>query len=127
MERKDRMMAVMDQTTADMACSFCLTSDGAAMIAGPGVFICDSCVAAFAQILFESKPPGITVADVQQNFSDYELLALLPKIAAAGAQPERQLALLVSKARARRITWARIGAAMSMTRQAAWERFPGEE
>ena len=122
------MMAVMDQTAADMVCSFCLTSDGAAMIAGPGVFICDSCVAAFAQILFESKPPGITtVADVQQSFSDDELLALLPKIAAAGAQPERQLALLVGKARARRITWARIGAAMGMTRQAAWERFSGEE
>jgi hypothetical protein len=63
-------MAVTDQTTADMVCSFCLMSadDVAAMIAGPGVFICDSCVAAFAEILFESKPAGITVmADVQQT------------------------------------------------------------
>jgi ATP-dependent Clp protease ATP-binding subunit ClpX len=33
----------------------------------------------------------------------------------------------VSKARARGITWARIGAAIGMTRQAAWERFSGEE
>jgi ATP-dependent Clp protease ATP-binding subunit ClpX len=75
-----------------------------------------------------SQPPGIiTVADVQQNFDDDELLAVLPKVAAASAQPERQLALLVGKARARRITWARIGAAMGMTRQAAWERFSGEE
>lgn len=122
------MMAVMDQTAADMVCSFCLTSDGGAMIAGPGVLICDSCVAAFAEILFESKPPGITtVADVQQNLDDDELLAVLPKVAAASAQPERQLALLVGKARARGITWARIGAAMGMTRQAAWERFSGEE
>jgi ClpX C4-type zinc finger len=121
------MMAVIDQTAADTVCSFCLTSDGAAMIAGPGVFICDSCVAAFAEILFGSKPPGITtVADVQQ-ISDDELLAVLPKVAGAGAQPERQLALLVGKARARGITWARIGAAMGMTRQAAWERFSGEE
>jgi len=122
------MMAVTDQTAAIMVCSFCLTSDGAAMIAGPGVFICDSCVAAFAEILFEIKPSSITtVADVQQNLPDDELLAVLPKVAAAGAQPERQLALLVSKARARGITWARIGASLGITRQAAWERFSGED
>jgi ClpX C4-type zinc finger len=124
------MMAVTDRTTADMVCSFCLMSvdDVAAMIAGPGVSICDSCVAAFAEIIFESKRTGITaVADVQQNLPDDELLALLPKVAAAGAQPEHQVALLVSKARARGITWARIGAAMGMTRQAAWQRFSGDE
>jgi len=124
------MMAVTDQAAAGMVCSFCLMSadDVTAMIAGPGVFICDSCVAAFAEIIFESKPTGITtLADVQQNLLDDELLALLPKVAAAGAQPERQVALLVGKARARGITWARIGAAMGMTRQAAWQRFSGEE
>jgi hypothetical protein len=90
---------------------------------------CGRClVAAFAEILYEIKPAGITVmADAQQNLPDDELLALLPKIAAAGAQPERQVALLVSKARARGITWARIGTAMGMTRQAAWQRFSGEE
>ena len=121
-------MAVTSQTTADLACSFCLTSDVAAMIAGPGVCICGSCVAAFAEILFENKSTGMTtMADVQPNFSDDDLLALLPKVAAAGAQPERQLALLVGKARARGITWARIGAALAMTRQAAWQRFSGEE
>jgi hypothetical protein len=26
-----------------------------------------------------------------------------------------------------RITWTRIGAALSMTRQSAWERFSGED
>jgi ClpX C4-type zinc finger protein len=122
-------MAVTGQTTAGMACSFCLMSDVAAMIAGPGVLICDSCVAAFAEILSGNKPTGLTtMADVQQNLRDDEdLLALLPKVAAAGAQPERQLALLVGKARARGITWAKIGAAMGMTRQAAWQRFSGEQ
>jgi ATP-dependent Clp protease ATP-binding subunit ClpX len=30
-------------------------------------------------------------------------------------------------ARSRGITWTRIGAALGMTRQSAWERFSGED
>lgn len=37
------------------------------------------------------------------------------------------MALMVAKARTRGITWTRIGAALGMTRQSAWERFSGEE
>jgi hypothetical protein len=29
--------------------------------------------------------------------------------------------------RERRVTWARIGTALQVTRQSAWERFSGEE
>jgi len=29
--------------------------------------------------------------------------------------------------RERRVTWARIGGALQITRQSAWERFSGEE
>jgi ATP-dependent Clp protease ATP-binding subunit ClpX len=34
---------------------------------------------------------------------------------------------LVTVLRGRGMTWARIGAALQITRQSAWERFSGEE
>ena len=63
----------------------------------------------------------------EREQTDDMLLATLPKIAAAGGQVDRQLALWVTEARSRGITWTRIGAALGMTRQSAWERFCGEE
>ena len=43
------------------------------------------------------------------------------------AQVEQNLTGWVRRARALGVTWARIGAALGMTRQSAWERFSGEE
>ena len=55
--------------------------------------------------------------------TDEELLAHLPEIAAVASQVEERLNAWVGTARQRRISWARIGAALGMTRQSAWERF----
>ena len=112
-----------------MVCSFCLkpASEVGTMVAGPGVFICDECVGLCGEII-AAKPAG-KPAQVhwERQQTDDMLLATLPKIAVAGGQVERQLALWVSEARTRGITWTRIGAALGMTRQSAWERFSGEE
>jgi hypothetical protein len=54
-----------------------------------------------------------------------EALASLPRIAAAGAQVEQHLVGWVRRARALGATWARIGEALGMTRQSAWERVFG--
>ncbi len=118
-----------DEARAGVICSFCLKSaaDVATMVGGLGVFICDACVSACVEII-ENKPEvKSNLANWERDFADEDLLAMLPKIAAAGAQVERQLVTWVSRARARSITWARIGAALGMTRQSAWERFSGEE
>lgn len=56
-----------------------------------------------------------------------EILEFLPRVAAVGAQVEDNLRVWVTRARDRGATWARIGAALGMTRQSAWERFSGEE
>jgi ClpX C4-type zinc finger len=122
-------MAVAGETPAAIVCSFCLkpTSDVATMVAGPGVYICNECVS-LCVLLIDSKPKDMPdVATQDDQMSDDTLLTLLPKIAAAGAQVDRRLSLYVTKARARGITWTRIGAALGMTRQSAWERFSGEE
>jgi hypothetical protein len=119
-----------DTTKTNAACSFCLkaAADVQKLVAGPGVFICDKCVELSAMVIAntpETTPDTLTAWE--QQTSDEDLLALLPKVASAQAQAERQLTTWVGKARGRGITWTRIGAALGMTRQSAWERFSGEE
>jgi hypothetical protein len=120
---------------AGLACSFCLKLpvDVQTMVAGAGVFICNECVCLCVQII-EGKPREGSNADSdasmkawEQQMSDEDLLAHLPRVAAASAQVEQQLTSWVRQARGRGITWTRIGEALHMTRQSAWERFSGEE
>jgi ClpX C4-type zinc finger len=113
-------------------CSFCQKSkdEVAKLIAGPGAFICDECVGLCVEILqIESDKPTDTptVPNWEARLSDDDLLATLPKVAALSTQVDHQLAHSVAHARSRGITWTRIGAALGMTRQSAWERFSGEE
>jgi hypothetical protein len=121
-------MAVAEESPA-IICSFCVkpTSEVSTMVAGPGVYICNECVS-LCVTLIENKPADMPdVAAAEDSWSDETLLSLLPKVAAAGVQVDLRLAWYVTEARARGITWTRIGAALGMTRQSAWERFSGEE
>ena len=129
-------MTASSEAPAAVACTFCLkpTADVEKMIAGPGVFICNECVGLCAEILasqpeiIASEPAEMPkLASWEERVSDDDLLATLPRIAAASASVERQLSIWVRQARSRGITWTRIGSAMDMTRQSAWERFSGEE
>ena len=123
--------ASQDGASGQVSCSFCLkpAAEVAKVVAGPGVFICNECVGLAQELIAASPGPTepATVAAWEANQSDEDLLATLPKIAAAGAQVEYRLALQVRRARARGITWTRIGAALGITRQSAWERFSGED
>lgn len=114
---------------AGIACSFCKKPPSAveSIVAGPGVFICNECVDLCNQIIATKEKDRDYVAEFESKLSDDELLAHLPRIAAASAQVEEQLTSWVRKARSRGITWTRIGSALSMTRQSAWERFSGED
>jgi len=111
------------------SCSFCLrpNTEVVRLVAGPGVCICDQCVGACADLVARSDVP-VAKADLwDRDLSDEALLAQLPAMAAVAAQVEAMLTDRVRKARAKGATWARIGAALGMTRQSAWERFSGEE
>jgi hypothetical protein len=124
------MTAAEDVITAP-SCSFCLkaSKDVETMVAGPGVFICNECVS-LCDELIANKPKTKTdhpVESWERRFSDDELLAHLPKVAATSALVEQQLTRWVRQARTRGITWTRIGEALGMTRQSAWERFSGED
>ncbi|HEY6296452.1 MAG TPA: ClpX C4-type zinc finger protein [Streptosporangiaceae bacterium] len=120
-------------TAIQVRCSFCAkpSSDVAKVIAGPGVYICNECVGLCSDILRaeQQKPsdPGTQLPAWEETMTDEQILDLLPRIAAVGAQTEASLQRLVTILRERRVTWARIGAALAITRQSAWERFSGEE
>jgi hypothetical protein len=112
-----------------LRCSFCLKPEHEVdkIIAGPGSFICDECVRLCVGIL-AAAPPS-TPDDAQPDLpswsamTDQAVLGRLPLIAAAADQVEAALETWVGEARRREASWARIGEALGMTRQAAWERF----
>lgn len=111
------------------ACSFCrkLNTEVGTLVAGPGVYICDECVDLCVQVI-AGKPAVVPqLLPWEQVTSADEVLASLPRVAAAGAQVEQNLTGWVRRARELGVTWARIGTALGMTRQSAWERFSGEE
>jgi ATP-dependent Clp protease ATP-binding subunit ClpX len=114
-------------------CSFCAKPGSAVakVIAGPGVYICNECIQLCNDILEEEQrapsSPGTQLPAREETMTDEEILALLPRIASVSAQTDASLQRLVSVLRGRGVTWARIGAALQITRQSAWERFSGEE
>jgi hypothetical protein len=117
-------------------CSFCgkKSTAVAKLIAGPGVYICNECVQLCDEIMVSeaaregrARVPVARLPLWQAQMSDDDLLATLPRISAAASQVEGDLVVWVQRARARGISWTRIGYALGMTRQSAWERFSGED
>ena len=122
-------MSDVTERSVVAVCSFCRkpNTEVATLVAGPGVFICNECVALCTQII-EGKPAAVPqLAPWDQVATAEEALANLPLVAAASAQVEQSLVGWVRRARALGATWAQIGNALGMTRQSAWERFSGEE
>lgn len=110
-------------------CTFCgkPSTDVAKLIAGPGVYICNECVGLCTEILSTTTTPEPAARiHPRESLSDDELLDHVPRIAAAVARVEDDLRRWVQELRKRGMTWARIGTALGITRQSAWERF-GEE
>jgi hypothetical protein len=121
-------MAVTEERVTT-SCSFCLKPNDAVakLVAGPGVYICDECIDLCGQII--SNPPSLPpeLTSWEESLDLDGVLASLPRMAAAGAQVERNLARFVKRARELGATWAVIGTSLGMTRQSAWERFSDEE
>ncbi len=109
-----------------LCCSFC-TKDKAAvtkLVAGPGVYICNECVDLCVMIIADEPAPGFGSWDERP---DDELLTGLAKVHAVVAQADAAVHDYVQVLRARGISWTRIGAVLGVSKQAAWERFSGED
>ncbi len=120
----------MSTTTVFARCSFCAKphTDVERMIAGPGVYICNECVALCDEILALAADAGPSPAPrlpEWRDMTDEQMLDHVPRIAATAAEVEGSLRTWVGELRRRGVTWARIGESLGMTRQSAWERFSG--
>jgi ATP-dependent protease Clp ATPase subunit len=129
-------------TPEPLRCSFCSKGqfDVVKLVAGPGVFICNECVDLSTQIITDElerrtgwtvnvagstdAPPSLKAWD---GLSDDDLLAEMVRAHAAHQNVDVAVRRHVAALRERGISWARIGEALGMTRQSAWERFSGEE
>lgn len=114
--------------TPNYICSFCgkAASEVASLISGPGVFICDECVALCNTALDKGALPPNSIPDWQQMPTD-ELSGRMVRVAQARDQVDDFVGFAVRQLRSRGVTWAEIGAALGVTRQAAWDRYSGEE
>ena len=125
-----------------LCCSFCTKShvDVLKLVAGPGVFICNECIDLCNQIIGEEVDRhGDSAADASgsseaptalrawDGLSDDDLLGEMVRAHAAHQNVDRAVKRHVTVLRERGVSWARIGEALGMTRQSAWERFSGED
>ncbi|WP_436758051.1 ClpX C4-type zinc finger protein [Streptosporangium sp. V21-05] len=123
-------MAPPDTLTELARCSFCgkPNTEVDKLVAGAGVHICNECVALAASIIDESLgSPAKPLVSVWESLTDEEMLGHIPRVAAHIEQAEADLRSWVQELRRRGVTWAKIGEALGITRQSAWERFSGEE
>ncbi|MFE0633232.1 ClpX C4-type zinc finger protein [Streptomyces sp. NPDC058864] len=123
-------MPPTDTQDAFARCSFCGKPDREVrkLVAGPGVQICDECVALSTSIIDGSLgTPAASPVPLWASLTDTEMLGHIPRVAAHIDQAEADLRSWVQELRRRGVTWTRIGEALGITRQSAWERFSGEE
>jgi hypothetical protein len=104
-----------------LRCAFCAKSEKqvAKLLGGPKARICDICVGVCNTIL-EAVPAGFAGWDAM---TDDQLLSALRPCSASVDATRAVLQTQVDTLRERCVSWAAIGSALGISRQAAWERF----
>jgi ATP-dependent Clp protease ATP-binding subunit ClpX len=110
-------------------CSFCGKSQEEVkrLIAGPGVFICDECVQ-LCQVIIDREPAAPATQEVPDsllpdNAPTENLLKTLAGYNGAFERVDAGMQDIVDILREREVSWAMIGQALAVSRQAAWKRF----
>ena len=112
-------------------CSFCgkTQTEVKTLIAGPGVFICDECVQLCQTIITKKaenqeapkqETPNPLLPD---NAPTETLLKTLAGYSGAFERIDAAMQDIVDILREREVSWAMIGQALAVSRQAAWKRF----
>ncbi|HEY5107434.1 MAG TPA: ClpX C4-type zinc finger protein [Caulobacteraceae bacterium] len=121
--------AVADKPKRVFRCSFCRKpqTDVVVLISGPGVLICDECVALCVPIVADvsakqakSKTPRKVLPD--ETSTDH-LMSVLGGYNGAFEAIGESMQDVVDILREREISWAAIGEQLGVSRQAAWKRF----
>ena len=116
-----------------MYCSFCGKSQHEVkkLIAGPAVFICDECTGLCQKIMEaeteadakKAAPEATPRFETPDTYPSERLLALLASAETAFERVGEQVQHYVDTLRDREVSWADIGKALGVSRQAAWRRF----
>jgi len=109
-----------------LRCGFCGCTDRqAARLLGSasGRYICDACVATCNQILAATPQ---TPAE-PEKMSDAQLLSCVKACESSVTALRLMQRTRVDMLRKREVSWAAIGEALGVSRQAAWERFTGDK
>ena len=118
----------MDVDSTKKHCSFCGEPGraGEPLVGGLGAFMCGDCVDYYAGVTEAFRETGRDNPAPWDEMSDPDVLGKLSLIVQTGAQVDRFLVEWVHLARSRKLSWAEIGKALGVSRQAAWERFARE-
>jgi ATP-dependent protease Clp ATPase subunit len=108
-------------------CSFCgkAQTEVKTLVAGPGVFICDECVHLCRPII-EKKSRSTTQEApslLPDNAATETLLKILTGYNGAFERVGAAMQDIADILREREVSWATIGEALAVSRQAAWKRF----
>jgi ClpX C4-type zinc finger len=106
-------------------CSFCLKSEDEVekLCGGIGsIGICDRCIAVCDAYMEGRTPPAIDTT-APEAIPTERLLGQLPAIELTVRGKQTQLQWVIDQLRSREVSWAQIGEALGVSRQAAWERF----
>ena len=102
-----------------LRCAFCRKDDRTVtkLVGGPTVYICEACVGLCNRILADESVAGCA------RLPDADLLDTLPASGVALEASREVLRTQVDLLRERKVSWAAIGGALGISRQAAWDRF----
>lgn len=134
-------MTTTQRVDKALRCSFCRKDQSvvAKLIAGPGVLICDECINLCNEILASELPGSAAQSPSRRTPTDWaqiaglddkpddELIELLVAIHQSHGDVDQMARRVVEVLRSRNTSWTRIGEALHMTRQSAWERFSAED
>jgi hypothetical protein len=116
----------MKLDAAAWSCSFCgkRGTDDTRFAGGLGALICTDCLEMFTAAFAAPENANVRIIGwSDEDLTDADMLARLPLIAATAGQVDRYLRAWVARIRERHISYAEIGKALGVSRQAAWERF----
>ena len=110
-------------------CSFCgkAQTEVKTLVSGPGVFICDECVELCQEIIAKEAATAVSTQTVPgllpDNAATETLLKTLAGYNGAFERVDAGMQDIVDILREREVSWATIGEALAVSRQAAWKRF----
>lgn len=115
----------MDFDPANKSCSFCGVrgTPETRFAGGLGAMMCSDCLEYYHDVFASPEKSRSITRPPWDVMSDEDILGKLPLISTTVTQVDDFLNEWVRLARSRKLSWAEIGTALGVSRQAAWERF----